>query len=109
MAVPDVLRGLAQANLDAFGPSAANDPYVAAFPTFRTFTPAAGGSQDELILLRSSVADDRSLLLIATDTPSTLTFWDEANVPQVFRALNAQTNPSRRGFPTFTYGRNSAG
>lgn len=107
MATTDVFRGLAQTNLDAYGPPDAADPYVAAFPTFRTFTPAGGSARDELILLRASVATMQALRLVNTIGPGTLDFWDENNIPQIFRSVNS---PGRRGgFPTFTYGRNSSG
>ena len=107
MATTDVFRGLAQTNLDAYGPPDAADPYVAAFPTFRTFTPAGGNARDELILLRASVVSMQALRLVNTIGPGTLDFWDENNIPQVFRSVNS---PGRRGgFPTFTYGRNSSG
>ena len=110
MASVDVFRGLFETNFDSLAPAALDNPFVAAFPTFRTFTPAGGTQRDELILLRASRARTTAMHLVANDTASSaLAFWGEEDVPRVFSTLNDPAFARRRGFPTFNYGHNSSG
>lgn len=102
MAAIDMFRGLAEMNLSTQPGANPKDPFVAAYPTFRTFD----GTRDEIVLLRSSVARSRAVPHLK-QSPGSLRPWDEDEVPQVFRLLNPANEPTVAALPTFTYGQSA--
>jgi hypothetical protein len=87
-----------------FAPEDPADPFVAAFPTFRKFTPPAGTQRDEVVILRRSAASAPTARQLG-NMQGGLAAFSENDIPAVFRALNPVATPTSRGFPTFSYGR----
>jgi len=103
MTTASTFRGLTEVGFSLFATADPNDPYVAAYPTFRTFTPAGGTARDEVVLLRRSAASAPTARQLGA-MPNGLTAFDENDIPSVFRALNPANDPGTRGFPTFSFG-----
>jgi len=104
MSTASAFRGLTEVALFLFAPEDPNDPFVAAFPTFRTFTPPAGTQRDEVVILRRSAATAPTARQLGNMTGG-LPVFSENDIPGVFRALNPADTATVRGFPTFSYGR----
>lgn len=105
MSVASTLRGLTQIDLSTLATPEPTDPFAAAYPTFKTFTPTGATiPRDEVVLLRRSVATAPTARQPGTMAGG-LAAFDENDVPSVLRALNPANDATERGFPRFTYGR----
>ncbi len=103
MSTASSFRGLVEVSLSLFAIEDPNDPFVAAYPTFRTFTPPGSTAHDELVLLRRSAASAPTARQLG-NMPNGLSAFSEDDIPAVFRALNPANLPGTRGFPTFVFG-----
>ena len=98
MTAADMFRGLAEIDFTAQPGADPNDPYQAAFPTFRKISP----NRDEVVLRRR--APRAAARSASSPRRGGLAAFDEGDVPAVFRALNAAGVTNVAAFPTFTYG-----
>jgi hypothetical protein len=102
MSVATTLAGVAQMDLATLAPQQTADPFVAAFPTFSHVNgPGQTTTSDAIALLRKSAASPPTARQLGA---AGLTFWDAADVPMVFKALNPMNTTGSPAFPTFILG-----
>jgi hypothetical protein len=104
MSTASSFRGLVDVALFLFAAEDPNNPFMAAFPTFRKFTPPTGPQRDEVVILRRSAASAPTARQLG-NMQGALSSFSENDIPAVFRALNPAATATTRGFPTFSYGR----